>query len=542
MASIFEQQNEIIQLISQSIDNEKEKLDKLYGKFVNGLNKTNPLNYKSIDELLISTVDDAKIFYNNFSDNKNEIVYWYDMNGKKFINKINDYNSKIIGRYDFELYLKDDFFHTKSTQSINWKPNNIYKLDSMSNICKTFNWEPINQIQCDILQGYGYQFNIHSNTNTMHVKIAKSTPSTILKLFIDENLNIIIPEIKTIIIVNYTPFPLYILYQIIYKFLDVNTTRCYNVHNNEDLQTYNIIRGTVNEFTNYLKSGDQRNKFNDGIYFENILNMMYNIEHVMAVIKYHLNFMASLNIPTNEIRESININELMKKNDSLEELVQTLEIDNVKYRSNIDEYKTLNDKLNGEIYKLNGSIVQYIEDIQKSKLENLQQSRQLIELDIIKQTINELKKQIEILNETILQHQTKEQKLIVEKQTIISKLSLQFEEIENLKKELIESRKLEKQSNDYISIVKKENLIYTSQLEEKDNTIKDLKDKISELIKPKNEITTNSSYDNVLYAQIKELQLDIEKYKKQIDDNKKDNDKITKKYNDMQNKMKLLVS
>ena len=64
---------------------------------------------------------------------------------------------------------------------------------------------------------------------------------------------------------------------------------------------------------------------------------------------------------------------------------------------------------------------------------------------------------------------------------------------------------------------------------------------MTELIKPKDEITTNSSYDSIMFEQIKELQLEIEKYKKQIENNKKENEQITKKYNDLQTKMKSLL-
>ena len=77
MATIFEQQQQMINTISQNISKEKEQLDKLYSQFINNLEQTNPINntYKSIDEILLSTVDKAKIFYSEFQDNKDEILY-----------------------------------------------------------------------------------------------------------------------------------------------------------------------------------------------------------------------------------------------------------------------------------------------------------------------------------------------------------------------------------------------------------------------------------------------------------------------------------
>jgi hypothetical protein len=46
-------------------------LDKLYSKFINNLERNNPINnnYKSIDEILLSTVDKAEIFYSEFQEN-----------------------------------------------------------------------------------------------------------------------------------------------------------------------------------------------------------------------------------------------------------------------------------------------------------------------------------------------------------------------------------------------------------------------------------------------------------------------------------------
>ena len=76
MSSIFEQQQQMIQTISQNISKEKDQLDKLYSHFINNLEKTNPINnnYKSIDEILLSTVDKAKKFYDGFQDNNNETI------------------------------------------------------------------------------------------------------------------------------------------------------------------------------------------------------------------------------------------------------------------------------------------------------------------------------------------------------------------------------------------------------------------------------------------------------------------------------------
>ncbi len=561
MASIFEQQQKMIQTISQNISKEKEQLDKLYSQFINNLEQTNPINnnYKSIDEILLSTVDKAKKFYYEFQDNNDEILYWYDMNEKKFINKISDYNAKIIKKYNFNLYLEDGLFHDKSVIGKLDVPLNKIKKISARNSTNGHNLD-INTPNCIKYNTTKYHFKLETgrcdpNFTGVQFDVDNNTPNQILKIYIDNHLNFIIPEIKTIIINNYSPFPLYALYAIYDGHLDVFENCIYNRHNKNDSDEFNTINNTINEFKNYLTSNDQKNKFNDGIFFENILDFM-GYDFILCDIKKYIDFLASLNISPNDKKEAISsndvdiidihkkemsINELTQKNISLEKLVLSLENDNKKYRCDINEYKLLTDKYNGEIYKLNTSIIQYTEDIQKMRLDNLQQSRQLVELDLIKQNKIDMEKQISTLNETITQYQSKEQKNTIEKQTIISKLSLQFEEIEKLKKELAEFRKLEKQSNDNIDAIKKENTIYTSQIKEKDSLIQTLKDKITELLKPVDNINTNSSYDSVLFEQIKELQSEIQKYKKQIEDNKKENELITKKYNDLQNKMKSLL-
>jgi hypothetical protein len=225
-----------------------------------------PINHKLIDKILLSTVDKANNFYNEFQDNTDTILYWYDMNKKMFINKRTiDYNSKIIKKYNFNLYLEDHSCYDKSKKGVNIN----YNIMLNNRIC------------------YNYDIMVTGNEGKYTTNKQKMCK---LKLYIDDHLNIIIPEIKTIIINNYSPFPLYALYAIHNEYLDQNENLIYNKYNEEGFNVYTYI---IKEFNNYLTSNEQRNKFNDGKLFEEILYFIVYDEMIID-IKKHLNFMSSL--------------------------------------------------------------------------------------------------------------------------------------------------------------------------------------------------------------------------------------------------------
>ena len=90
--------------------------------------------------------------------------------------------------------------------------------------------------------------------------------------------------------------------------------------------------------------------------------------------------------------------------------------------------------------------------------------------------------------------------------------------------------------------MKKENIIYVNKIAEYDVIITNLKDKISDLLKPSVEITTSSSYDTLLFSQMKDLQKEIDTYKQQYITITNEKETINKKYQELQNKMKSLLS
>ena len=107
-------------------------------------------------------------------------------------------------------------------------------------------------------------------------------------------MNIIIPQLKTILITNYTIFPLYALHSIYYK-LNINEIVYLNKWNEKEEKEYTFIDNIIKEFDNYLTSQDQRNKFSDGKIFVDILNFIeYNDKR--DALKEQLEFQSNIYI------------------------------------------------------------------------------------------------------------------------------------------------------------------------------------------------------------------------------------------------------
>jgi hypothetical protein len=304
MASIFEQQQMMIQLISQNISKEKEHLDKLYSEFIKKTNEENPLNniYNTIDELYMSKVSSAKTFYDTFEDNDINIEYWYDMNKKEFINEIEDYNTKIIKKYNFSIYL--DYENGYMYKDIELKNKILFISPSCIKVelCRNRYYDTNKQVcENEIIKrtfdDIGECEKCKAKNITEYTRIElKNRNKIILKLtiYIDNHMNIIIPQLKTILINNYTIFPLYGLHSIYYK-LNINEIVYLNKWNEKEDKEYTFIDNIIKEFDNYLTSQDQRNKFSDGKIFTDILNFIeYNDK--MDALKEQLEFQSNIYI------------------------------------------------------------------------------------------------------------------------------------------------------------------------------------------------------------------------------------------------------
>ena len=314
MASILEQQKELIQSIYKKIQDEKDNMDKMYSGFINKLENTNPNQqlYKDIDELFLSKVEPAKEFVNSFTENDRELLYWYDMNEKKFINKIHDYNSKIIMKYDFDIYVEDKLFHTDSTinkitiplKQWNIKCSEIYIVSKLGVITNNINEGDLD-VSFKTSNGRHNINNINNINNgkkldsiSLYIDINNKKP-TKLKNYIDNYLNIIIPSYNTIIINNYVKFPYYALYSI-YEELNISEDVVFNKHNEDDMNSFNKINNVItNLSSSYLTSDDHRKTFDNGNMFNDILDFI-NHKKMMDFIKPQLDFMTSLKLENSD--------------------------------------------------------------------------------------------------------------------------------------------------------------------------------------------------------------------------------------------------
>jgi hypothetical protein len=331
MANIFQQQQEMMKIIFQKIQTEKDNLDKMYSEFVNKLTTDNPNNkqYNEIDDLFISKVNKSKEFNDSFTNNDSELLYWYDMNEKKFINPIDGYNNKIIKKFNFEIYLENCLFFDQSKSTIDkiTIPFKKYKFESSSGNCnheepdtkykikqkiseKNLQYLDANKI-CSLNGTYflRHEKEINNFCNSTYCIISDNVPTT-LKIYIDNYLNIIIPGIQTIIINNYSYFPIYSLYSI-YTQLNIPSVKVFNRHNNDDITKYQKINHIIKDFRPFISSEDHRkNYWGNGNLFQDILDFIkYN--DMIDNIKPHLDFLASIECKKEIVKSSQSYDDIL---------------------------------------------------------------------------------------------------------------------------------------------------------------------------------------------------------------------------------------
>jgi hypothetical protein len=316
MSDIFNQQKEMVQSISDLINKEKSNLDLLYSSFINKMGKQNPIHktYIDIDELFLSKNPKAKDFHYNFKDIDVKLLYWYDMNEKKFINEISNYSGKIIKEYNFEIYLENQLLHTNPVKNKINIP--LKKLQITDNHCILTNqFANIYNHNCNGQKDIGN----HPHGTIFYSTISDKTPNVQFKMYLDDHLNIIIPHINTIIIKNYTVFSSYVLYSVINQ-IDLSNIVLFNTHNETEKQNFEKINDFINsKCPTYLTSLDQRKLFDDGTLFDIIFEFIdYN--NIIDNIQPILNFVKELTIP--EKKQEPNTIDLYKKDISIQELIE----------------------------------------------------------------------------------------------------------------------------------------------------------------------------------------------------------------------------
>jgi hypothetical protein len=261
MSDILNQQQSMMKRISDFIEQEKEKLNTIYSECITKMNDSNPNKqvYENIDELHKSCYGEKKgkkmdgiVYWYDMIG----IQYWYDMNMEQFINPIENYNGMIYKSYDFEI-----------------KSIDINNTESVKN---------------KILISQVSQIYSHRIKNIITDKYR-------IKLQIDNYLNIYVPEFETIIINNYTKFPHFVLDSQYHKHFNKSDCVVLNEKNPEDKKCLDTMSNIHTQFKNYPTSKDQRDKFNDGELFRDILYFL-NYDKMIIDVKLYLDFASKLRV------------------------------------------------------------------------------------------------------------------------------------------------------------------------------------------------------------------------------------------------------
>ena len=311
MSDILNQQQEMMKRIQEFIEQEKEKLNTIYSECITKMNDCNPNKqvYDDIDELWIKISSPSQPRYFN------NISYWYDINKKQFIKPINNYIYHIYKRYNFNIYLENCLFHKESGRNKISIPIKLFNFGQNHKFGKQ-NYIQINKLEQIVSDG-NYYINQHINIQTKQ-------PNIKTEIYLDHNLNIYIPSIQTIIVNNYTKIPKFVLESNIksdyYKDCNKIDNIILNEHNEEDKKCYDTINNVITHFNNYVTSQDQRNKFNDGKLFQDILDFI-NYNEMIKDVKQFLDFSSKLRVCGKEdikVKKELEVkNKIIKDKDKI---------------------------------------------------------------------------------------------------------------------------------------------------------------------------------------------------------------------------------
>jgi len=230
-----------------------------------------------MDEIFYKTNDNYINFHDVYVTNKYEfnIKYWYDMNKKQFIDKIDNYNNKLFYSKCIKIHI-----YSNNIEDGDINPSLLeYNIDTIS-----------------------IEFTEKITTEKQYYLEHKYSHD--LQIVLDDYLNIYLPEINTILIYNYIKFPLYSLF-LLNSNIELKDIYSFNKLNKKDMILYTPIEMFKNLIPQYDVS---RDKFIDGYIF-NGLSEFIEYKKYIEIINPFLHLSKYIqNNSSNENDEDIKIN------------------------------------------------------------------------------------------------------------------------------------------------------------------------------------------------------------------------------------------
>ena len=232
--------------------------------------------YTNNIEKKLSTDIQYNKFIADFSSKKYnlEIKYWYDVSEKKFIEPLENYEFNTVKKIDniINYYIFTTYYN--NCKNINCKYNRERKY-KVSLIDKHLNWPSyyINYSNmkacenCNII--YPQQCNTFDNKEEFTIYMINN-----FTFYYDIYMNIYIPDIKTLIVNNKTPIPLWMLYLISDKLMK---DKIYSININEespDYKIYNLINLYLVNRKTFLQQLEIRTQFIEQSIFDKLLEFI----------------------------------------------------------------------------------------------------------------------------------------------------------------------------------------------------------------------------------------------------------------------------
>jgi len=262
MAELYSTQSDLIKELFNKNDEIIDKLTSNCNSFIHSINEDRSEKYSYIHDIFYRTNENYREFYDEFTTYtyEFEIKHWYDMNQKRFIEKIDKYSGDML--YNKEVNI------------------NIYSLNVSDSTIKETNTKSLLKYDFDCKYIKILLDQEIANMKTSHggscivyfTDFLKLKTSYKLHIVIDDYFNIYLPDINTLIIYNYIKFPLYSLF-LLNDSIKLKDTYSLNEYNKED----NIIFQQLKIYFDLKQIYSPQNiicKFNDGQVFENIFNFI----------------------------------------------------------------------------------------------------------------------------------------------------------------------------------------------------------------------------------------------------------------------------